>query len=78
MRTSNAVIRVVGSLIGLMMLAMGTVWLLQGLNLSFRVGFMVGQPRWVLFGAILTLAGIALIVRSNIRRSRDSRQATSS
>lgn len=74
MRTFNTVMRVVSSLIGLMMVAMGTVWILQGLNLAFRVGFMVGQPRWVLFGAILALAGIAQIVWSNIRQSLDSRQ----
>jgi hypothetical protein len=37
--------------------------------LAFRVGFMVGQRRWVLFGAILALVGIAQIVWSNIRQS---------
>ena len=67
MRAFNAVMRIVSSLIGLLMVAMGTVWILQGLNLAFRVGFMVGQPRWVLFGAILALVGIAQIVWSNIR-----------
>jgi hypothetical protein len=30
---------------------------------------MVGQRRWVLFGAILTLVGLAQIVWSNIRQS---------
>jgi drug/metabolite transporter superfamily protein YnfA len=72
MRTFNAVMRVVSSLIGLIMVALGTVWILQGLNLAFRVGFMVGQPRWVLFGAILALAGIAVIIWSNIRQSKPS------
>jgi hypothetical protein len=43
------------SLIGLAMVAMGIVWLLQGLDLAFRVGFMVGQRRRVLYGAILAL-----------------------
>ena len=65
----NAVMRVVSSLIGLMIVAMGAVWILQGLNLAFRVGFMVGQRRWVLFGAILALVGVAQIVWSNIRQS---------
>jgi|HubBroStandDraft_6_1064221.scaffolds.fasta_scaffold2519637_2 hypothetical protein len=69
MRAFNAVMRVVSSLIGLLMVAMGTVWILQGLNLAFRVGFMVGQPRWVLFGAILALVGIAQVLWSNIRQS---------
>jgi hypothetical protein len=68
----NAVMRVVSSLIGLVMVLMGAVWILQGLNLAFRVGFMVGQRRWVLFGAILALVGLAQIVWSNIRQSSAS------
>jgi hypothetical protein len=71
MSAFNAVMRVVvSSLIGLLMVAVGTVWILQGLNLAFRVGFMVGQRRWVLFGAILALLGIAQFVWSNMRQSR--------
>jgi hypothetical protein len=65
----NAIMRVVSSLIGLLMIAMGTVWMLQGLNLAFRVGFMVGQKRWVLYGALLALAGIAQVVWSNTRQA---------
>jgi len=68
----NAVMRVVSSLIGLLMVLMGAVWILQGLNLAFRVGFMVGDRRWVLFGAILALEGLAQIVWSNIRQSSTS------
>lgn len=64
----NVVMRIVSSLIGLAMVAMGTVWILQGLNLAFRVGFMVGQPRWVLFGAILALFGVGQIAWSNMRQ----------
>jgi drug/metabolite transporter superfamily protein YnfA len=69
MSVFNIVMRIVSSLIGLVMVAMGTVWILQGLNLAFRVGFMVGQRRWVLFGAIFALVGIAQIVWSNTRQS---------
>ena len=65
----NAIMRVVSSLIGLLMIAMGTVWMLQGLNLAFRVGFMVGQKRWVLFGALLALVGIAQVIWSNTRQT---------
>ena len=75
MRAFNAVMRVISSLIGLLMVALGTVWVLQGLNLAFRVGFMVGQPRWVLFGVVLAIVGIAQIVWSNIRPSRGLHQA---
>jgi len=34
---------IVSSLIGIAMILMGIVWMLQGLNLAFRVGFMVGN-----------------------------------
>ena len=65
----NAIMRVVSSLIGLLMIAMGTVWVLQGLNLAFRVGFMVGQKRWVLYGALLALLGVAQVIWSNTRQT---------
>jgi hypothetical protein len=67
-RTFNAIMRVVSSLIGLLMVAMGTVWMLQGLNLAFRVGFMVGDRRWVAYGAILALIGVAQVIWSNTRQ----------
>ncbi|MGA2710686.1 MAG: hypothetical protein ACLQJ0_16140 [Steroidobacteraceae bacterium] len=36
--TFNIVMRIVSSLIGIAMILMSTVWMLQGLNLAFRVG----------------------------------------
>ena len=65
----NIVMRIVSSLIGVAMILMGTVWMLQGLNLAFRVGFMVGDRRWTLYGAVLALVGIAQIVWTNTRRA---------
>ncbi len=65
----NIVMRVVSSLMGLLMVALGGVWILQGLNLAFKVGFMVGDPKWTLYGAILALFGIGQIVWSNTRQS---------
>ena len=67
-RLFNAIMRVVSSLIGLVLVAMGTVWILQGLDLAFRVGFMVGDKRWTFYGALLALVGIAQIVWSNTRQ----------
>ena len=66
-RIFNKIMRVVSSLIGVIMVLMGTVWMLQGLNLAFRVGFMVGDYHWTLYGAILALVGIAQVVWSNTR-----------
>jgi hypothetical protein len=64
----NIVMRIVSSLIGVLMILMGGVWMLQGLNLAFRVGFMVGNYHWTIYGAILALVGIAQVVWSNTRQ----------
>lgn len=64
----NIVMRIVSSLIGVAMILMGTVWMLQGLNLAFRVGFMVVNYHWTIYGAILALLGVAQVVWSNIRQ----------
>ena len=60
--------RFVSSLIGIAMIFMGTVWILQGLNLAFRVGFMVGDFHWTIYGTILALVGIAEVAWSNTRQ----------
>jgi hypothetical protein len=69
-RTFDLAMRLVSSLLGLVMIAVGTVWMLQGLNLAFRVGFMVGDKHWTLYGAILALLGIAQVYWSNSRHAR--------
>jgi len=66
----NMVMRIVSSLIGIAMILMGVVWILQGLNLAFRVGFMVGDYHWTIYGAILALAGVAQVFWSNTRQTR--------
>jgi len=67
-RAFNITMRIVSSLIGLIMVLAGTVWILQGLNIAFRVGFMVGDPKWTLYGAILAVVGVAEVVWSNTRQ----------
>ena len=67
----NAVMRIVSSLLGMAMILMGTVWMLQGLNLAFRVGFMVGNYHWTIYGALLALLGIAQLIWSNTRQRKD-------
>ena len=64
----NVMMRIVSTLLGVVMIAMGTVWILQGLDLAFRVGFMVGDKHWVVYGAILALLGIAQVIWSNTRQ----------
>jgi hypothetical protein len=69
-RTFDIAMRLVSSLIGVGMIAIGTIWMLQGLNLAFRVGFMVGDRHWTVYGAILALVGIAEVYWSNSRQAR--------
>jgi hypothetical protein len=64
----NTVMRIVSSLLGVLMVCLGGVWMLQGLDLAFKVGFMVGDPKWTLYGAMLALFGVAQVVWSNTRQ----------
>jgi hypothetical protein len=64
----NVIMRIASSLLGLAMTAIGVIWILQGLDLAFRVGFMVGDRRWAVYGAILALFGIAQVIWSNTRQ----------
>ena len=66
----DVTMRIVSSLLGLAMILSGTVWILQGLNLAFRVSFMVGDYHWTIYGAILALVGIAQVVWTNIRQGK--------
>jgi hypothetical protein len=67
-RAFNIIMRGVSTLLGVAMILAGTVWILQGLNLAFRVGFMVGDLHWTLYGTILALVGIAQVIWSNTRQ----------
>lgn len=65
----NGIMRAVSSLLGLLLVAMGGVWILQGTGLAFQVGFMAGAPQWALYGAILAAVGVCQVVWS-VRRLR--------
>jgi hypothetical protein len=65
----NIVMRIVSTLIGVAMACMGGIWILQGLNIAFRVGFMVGDKQWVGWGALLALLGLGQVVWSNTRQT---------
>jgi len=65
----NIIMRIVSTLLGVAMICMGLIWILQGLNLAFRVGFMVGDRHWVVYGSILALLGIGQVIWSNTRQA---------
>ena len=65
----NIVMRVVSTLLGLLMICMGGIWILQGLNIAFLEGsFMAGAPQWAVYGAFLALFGIGQVIWSNTRQ----------
>ena len=68
-RAFNIAMRIVSTLLGVALILMGTVWMLQGMNLAFRVGSMVGDPHWTFYGILRALVGIGQVVWSNTRQS---------
>jgi len=64
----NGVMRVISTLLGLLMICMGGIWVLQGLNVAFLDSFMAGDPQWAVWGAILALVGVGQVVWSNTRQ----------
>ncbi len=65
----NGVFKVVSTLLGVLMVCLGGVWILQGLDIAFQGGsFMAGDPKWAVYGAILALFGIGQAIWSFTRR----------
>ncbi len=61
--------RIVLNVLGLVLMLLGTIWFLQGINL-LKGSFMTGQSRWAILGGFLFFAGIAFLVRANRKRHR--------
>lgn len=55
-------------IVALALVAIGLVWIAQGLDLLGGSGFMDGDVRWALIGAVLAIAGVAIAL--NARRNR--------
>lgn len=50
--------------LAVLLLVVGTVWILQGLNVAFAPeSFMTGQFEWVLFGVTSVLVGAVILWR---------------
>lgn len=68
-RSFNVVMRVVSTLLGVLMVCMGGIWILQGLNIAFLQGsFMAGDPKWAVFGVILAVLGVCQVIWSATRK----------
>jgi hypothetical protein len=64
--------RVVSTLIGALMFLMGSIWILQGLDLAWgalRRSFMEGDQHWALYGAIMAAIGLSQVIWSNTRQN---------
>lgn len=55
--------RIAMMIAGVLLLFVGCVWILQGVNV-LPGSFMTGQTKWAVIGAITVIVGIALIVFS--------------
>ncbi|HVN02756.1 MAG TPA: hypothetical protein VMT68_21330 [Caulobacteraceae bacterium] len=68
----NIVMRIVSSLVGVLMVLMGSIWMMQGMHVgpaAIMRGFMVSDWHWTLYGAILALLGVGQVVWSNTRQT---------
>ena len=53
--------RITLGIIGAILVLVGAVWVLQGLNV-LPGSFMTGQLKWAVYGAISAVVGVVLIV----------------
>ena len=70
-RAFNVIMRAITSLLGLAMIAMGSIWAMQGLGVgpsAIMQGFMVNDIHWTYYGVILVIVGVAEIIWSNTRQ----------
>jgi hypothetical protein len=72
MRMFNRIMRLISSLIGVVMFLIGSIWILQGLDLAWgamRRSFMEGDQHWALYGGIMAVIGIGQVIWSNTRQN---------
>jgi hypothetical protein len=73
----NIVGRIISSLLGLLLVLMGGVWILQAYNIAFNGpmgaggerSFMVEDRSWAVYGAIAIVVGLVQVAWSNTRKS---------
>jgi hypothetical protein len=59
--------RIVLNIIGAILLLLGALWALQGLNV-IGGSFMTGQTPWLVIGVVVAIAGVALLGWANRKR----------
>jgi hypothetical protein len=61
--------RIVMTIVGVLAVLLGGVWILQGINI-LPGSFMTGDIKWAIYGALLAGAGLGALVWANRRRRR--------
>ena len=56
------------NILGAILVLLGALWALQGLNV-IGGSFMTGQTPWLVIGAVVAIAGVALLGWANRRRA---------
>ncbi len=59
--------RIVLNIVGALLVLMGCVWFLQGINV-LPGSFMTGQTRWAVYGGIAVVAGIVVLAAARRRK----------
>jgi hypothetical protein len=49
-----------GAILPIVLIALGLVWIGQGIGMLAGGSFMVGDPRWTAIGAVCVILGLAL------------------
>jgi hypothetical protein len=62
--------RIVLRVVGVLLLAMGVIWILQGINI-LPGSFMTGQIQWAYRGAVAAVAGLILFIVAGRRRGQN-------
>jgi len=61
--------RIALNIVGAALVFIGSVWVLQGVNV-LPGSFMSGQMQWAVRGGVAVIAGIALLLWANLKRQR--------
>ena len=60
--------KIVLSIIGVILVIVGVIWFLQGINI-LPGSFMTGQTKWAIYGAISFIVGVGVLLFTYLRRS---------
>ncbi|MEP6507432.1 MAG: hypothetical protein ABJC63_04330 [Gemmatimonadales bacterium] len=60
--------RILLSLIGVIMIGVGGIFFLQGINI-IPGSFMTGQMQWAVYGGAILVGGVTLLISANRRRA---------